>query len=56
MFNFHSYGLYIQCVYVHFIYANYGIFFYISDFFYNKLGFLAIKSVKRDRKRDRKRW
>ena len=35
------------------IYANNGIFFYISDFFYNKLVFSAIKSVKKDSKRNR---
>ena len=34
------------------IYANNGIFFYISDFFYNKLVFSAIKSVKKDSKKE----
>ena len=42
MFLFHSYYF----VYIHFIYANNGFFFNISEFFYNKLVFITTKSVK----------
>lgn len=39
--------LHKKCMYT-LIYANYGIFFYISTFFVNKLAIKAMKTVKID--------